>query len=50
MGSARYTWQKAIASARKVVGDDDAQVRTYLESLIQRGEEQKATRKESTNG
>ncbi len=50
MGSPRYTWQKAIANARKVVGDDDAQVRTYLESLIKRGEEQKATRKEATNG
>jgi hypothetical protein len=50
MGSARYTWQKAMANARKVVGDDDAQVRTYLESLIQRGEEQKATRKEASNG
>jgi len=50
MGSARYTWQKAMANARKVVGDDDAQVTKYLESLIQRGEEQKATRKEASNG
>lgn len=50
MGSPRYTWQKALANARKVAGDDESAVRTYLESLIKRGEEQKATRKEDANG
>lgn len=50
MGSAKYTARKALSRAEVLCGKDEAVIRTYLESLIQRGEEQKATRKEASNG